>query len=83
MKLQERDWIVGNHKIGTQLFYSDVESELVATAPGTRVLPACFFYEKSVRCELLKRYEPGEYDLMINGGFDRIVTGKQIGRAHV
>lgn len=70
MKINERDWIVGEHKIGTQLFYTEVEPELVATIPGTRVLPACFFYEKGVRCELLKRHEPGEYRLMINGGFE-------------
>ena len=70
MKVNERDWIVGGHKIGTQLFYSDVEPELVATTPGTRVLPTAYFYEKSVRCELLKRYEPGEYRLMEKGGFE-------------
>ena len=70
MKLQERDWIVGEHKIGTQLFYSDVEPELVATISGTRVLPAAYFYEKGTRCELLKRYEPGEYRLMPQGGFE-------------
>ena len=70
MKLAERDWIVGDHKIGTQFFYTDVEPELIATIPGTRVLPAVYFYEKGVRCELLKRHEPGEYRLMINGGFE-------------
>jgi len=70
MKLQERDWLVGGHKIGTQCFYSDVEQELVPTAPGTRVLPAAYFYEKGTRCELLKRHEPGEYRLMPNGGFE-------------
>jgi hypothetical protein len=70
MKINERDWIVGNHKIGTQLFYTEVEPELVATEKGTRVLPACFFYEKNARCELVKRYEPGEYRLMPNGGFE-------------
>ena len=70
MKVNERDWVVGGHKIGTQLFYSDVEPELVATEPGTRVLPSAYFYEKGVRCELMKRYEPGEYNLMQNGGFE-------------
>ena len=70
MKINERDWLMGEYKIGTQLFYTDVEPELVATTIGTRVLPACFFYEKSVRCELLKRYEPGEYRLMPQGGFE-------------
>ena len=70
MKINERDWIVGDHKIGTQLFYTEVEPELQATVKGTRVLPACFFYEKGVRCELLRRYEPGEYNLMPNGGFE-------------
>ena len=70
MKLQERDWLMGDHKIGTQLFYSDVEQELVPMEPGTRVLPAAYFYEKGTRCELLKRHEPGEYRLMPNGGFE-------------
>jgi len=70
MKLQERDWLMGGHKIGTQFFYSDVEPELVPMEPGTRVLPAAYFYEKSTRCELLKRWEPGEYRFMINGGFE-------------
>jgi hypothetical protein len=70
MKINERDWLMGGHKIGTQLFYTDVEPELVATEKGTRVLPAVYFYEKSVRCELIKRYEPGEYRLMPNGGFE-------------
>ena len=70
MKINERDWIVGNYKIGTQLFYSDVEPELKATEKGTRVLPACFFYEKNIHCELIKRYEPGEYNLMPDGGFE-------------
>jgi len=70
MKINERDWLMGGHKIGTQLFYTDVEPELVASEKGTRVLPACFFYEKKVRCELVKRYEPGEYRLMPDGGFE-------------
>ena len=70
MKINERDWLVGGNKIGTQLFYSEVEPELVATEPGTRVLPATYYYEKKVRCELMKRYEPGEYHLMQNGGFE-------------
>ena len=70
MKINERDWIMGGHKIGIQLFYTDVEPELVASEKGTRVLPACFFYEKKVRCELIKRYEPGEYRLMPNGGYE-------------
>ena len=70
MKLQERDWLMGDHKIGTQLFYSDVEPELVPMEPGTRVLPAAYFYEKGTRCELLKRHEPGEYRFMLNGGFE-------------
>lgn len=70
MKINERDWIMGEHKIGTQLFYSDVEPELQASVPGTRVLPAAYFYEKGTRCELLKRWEPGEYRLMPNGGFE-------------
>lgn len=70
MKLQERDWLMGEHKIGTQFFYSDVEPELVPMEPGTRVLPAAYFYEKGTRCELLKRHEPGEYRFMPNGGFE-------------
>jgi hypothetical protein len=75
MKIKERDWIVGEHKVGTQFFYSEVEPELIATEPGVRVLPAAYFYEKGVRCELIKRHEPGEYRLMPNGGFEVMVEG--------
>ena len=80
MKVQERDWFVGGHKIGTQLFYTDVEPELIASTPGTRVLPAQFFYEKGLRFELIKRHEPGEYNLMPNGGFE--VLGEGGGRRY-
>jgi hypothetical protein len=70
MKLNERDWFVGGHKIGVIPFYTDVEPELVATVPGTRVLPATFFYEKGLRFELIKRYEPGEYKHLPDGGYE-------------
>jgi hypothetical protein len=70
MNLQERDWVLDGHKIGTIYFYTEIEPELQAYDPGVRVLPACFFYEKNNQCKLIKRYEPGEYRLMPNGGFE-------------
>lgn len=70
MKINEKDWIMDGHKIGTILFYSDVEPELEATVPGTRVLPSCYYYEKKMRCELLNRYEPGQHKHFPNGGFE-------------
>ena len=70
MKLNERDWLVGGHKIGTVPFFTDVEDEFFADKPGTRVLPAPYYYDKKVRFELIKRYEPGEYKHLPKGGYE-------------
>jgi hypothetical protein len=59
MQLAERDFIVGGHKIGTIPFYTDIDPILEAHKPGTRVLPAAFFYERGGHFELIKRHEPG------------------------
>lgn len=74
MKLQERDWLLSGHKIGTIPFYTDVEPELEAREVGVRVLPAQYFYEKRAHFELSKRYEPGENKFFPNGGF--VVVGE-------
>ena len=75
MQLAERDFIVGGHKIGTIPFYTDIDPILEAHKPGTRVLPAAFFYERGGHFELIKRHEPGEYALMPNGGFEISADG--------
>ena len=48
MKVIENDFLVGGHKVGVYLSYSDVEPELATIRPGERVLPAPFFYEKNL-----------------------------------
>jgi len=75
MQLAERDFIVGGHKIGTIPFYTDIDPILQAYKPGTRVLPAAFFYERGGHFELIKRHEPGEYALMPEGGFEVSADG--------
>lgn len=75
MNLAERDFIVGGHKIGTIPFYTEIDPVLQAYEPGVRVLPAAFFYERGGRFELIKRHEPGEYNLMPNGGFEIAAEG--------
>jgi hypothetical protein len=75
MQLAERDFIVGGHKIGTIPFYTNIDPILEAHKPGTRVLPAAFFYERGGHFELIKRHEPGEYALMPNGGFEISADG--------
>jgi hypothetical protein len=75
MQLAERDFIVGGHKIGTIPFYTDIDPILEAHKPGTRVLPAAFFYERGGHFELIKRHEPGEYSLMPEGGFEVSADG--------
>jgi hypothetical protein len=75
MQLAEKDFIVGGHKIGTIPFYTDIDPILEAHKPGTRVLPAAFFYERGGHFELIKRHEPGEYALMPNGGFEISADG--------
>jgi len=74
MQLAERDFIVGGHKIGTIPFYTDIDPVLQAHVPGTRVLPAEFFFERD-RFELIKRHEPGENRFFPTGGFEVYAEG--------
>ena len=75
MKLAERDFIVGGHKIGTIPFYTDIDPVLQAHVPGTRVLPAAFFYERGGRFELIKRHEVGDSPFFPTGGFEISAEG--------
>jgi len=59
MKLEEKDFVVGSAVVGKIPYYTDVEPELMDMRKGDRVLPAPFFYEKSVYYELYAIYEPG------------------------
>ena len=74
MQLAERDFIVGGHKIGTIPFYTEIDPVLQAHVPGTRVLPAEFFFERD-RFELIKRHEPGENRFFPTGGFEVYAEG--------
>ena len=69
-KVIDKPFIVGEAQIGVFQAYTDVEPEFVATEPGTRVLPAPFFYEKRLFFHLKKRYEPGEHKSFPGGGFE-------------
>jgi hypothetical protein len=69
MKVIEKDFIVGDAKLGTYLAYSDVEPELANPQPRERVLPAPFFYEKRLYFYLVKRHEPGA-PMYPNGGYE-------------
>lgn len=75
MKLAERDFIVGGHKIGTIPFYTDIDPVLQAHETGIRVLPAEFFFERGGRFELIKRHEPGENRFFPTGGFEVYAEG--------
>ena len=70
MKVIENDFLVGGHKVGVYLSYSDVEPELATIKPGERVLPAPFFYEKNLWFHLIRRWEPGENQYYPKGGFE-------------
>ena len=59
MKLEEKDFVVGDAVIGKIQYYTDVEPELMEMNKGDRVLPAPFFYEKSVYYELYAIHEAG------------------------
>ena len=60
MKLEEKDFVVGDAVIGKIQYYTDVEPELMEMNKGDRVLPAPFFYEKSVYYELYAIHEAGK-----------------------
>jgi hypothetical protein len=65
MRIIEKQW-----KYGVYPAYTEVEPELEAQVPGTRVLPAPFFYEKRLFFYLIKRWEPGQHKSFPNGGFE-------------
>jgi len=72
-KVIEKDLLVGGFKLGAFLAYNEVEDELAITPDTpklTRVLPAPFFYEKSLFFYLLQRWEPGEKASFPNGGYE-------------
>jgi hypothetical protein len=43
MKIIDKDFIVGGHKIGVYQAYADIDPAFVPMDPGVRVLPAAFF----------------------------------------
>jgi len=69
MKVIEKDFVVGEAKLGTYLAYQDLEPELATPQPRERVLPAPFFYEKRLYLYLVKRHESGT-PMYPNGGYE-------------
>lgn len=70
MKVIDKPLIVGGFQLGHYQAYTEIEDEFVATEPGTRVLPAQFFYEKRLFFHLKRRYEAGEHRSFPGGGFE-------------
>ena len=69
-KVIEKPFIVGGHQLGTFMAYTEIEPEFIPAEPRVRVLPAPFFYEKSLYFYLVNKYEPGENRLFPNGGYE-------------
>lgn len=44
MKIIDKDFVVGGHKIGVYQAYADIDPAFVPMDPGVRVLPAAFFF---------------------------------------
>jgi hypothetical protein len=78
MRVIDKPFIVGEHQVGVYQAYTEVEPEFCATEPGTRVLPAQYFYEKRLFFHLKKRYEPGENKFFPKGGFEVRGEGGEI-----
>jgi hypothetical protein len=71
MELIEKDFLVSGHKIGTFYAYSDIDSELVPTYKGEKVIPAPYFFERNNgNFTLVKRYEPGSKIGWPLGGYE-------------
>jgi len=69
MKIIDKDFIVGGHKIGVHQAYADIDPAFVPMDPGVRVLPAAFFSTRSF-FTLKKRWLPGENKYFPAGGYE-------------
>lgn len=69
MKIIDKDFIVGGHKIGVHQAYADIDPSFVPVDPGVRVLPAAFFTTRSF-FTLKKRWLPGENKYFPAGGYE-------------
>ena len=69
MKIIDKDFIVGGHKIGVYQAYADIDPAFVPMDPGVRVLPAPFFTTRSF-FTLKKRWLPGENKSFPAGGYE-------------
>jgi hypothetical protein len=69
MKIIDKDFIVGGHKIGVHQAYADIDPAFVPVDPGVRVLPAAFFTTRSF-FTLKKRWLPGENKYFPAGGYE-------------
>ena len=69
MKIIDKDFVVGGHKIGVHQAYADIDPAFVPVDPGVRVLPAAFFSTRSF-FTLKKRWLPGENKYFPAGGYE-------------
>ena len=69
MKIIDKDFVVGGHKIGVHQAYADIDPAFVPVDPGVRVLPAAFFSQRSF-FTLKKRWLPGENKYFPAGGYE-------------
>lgn len=69
MKIIDKDFVVGGHKIGVHQAYADIDPAFVPMDPGVRVLPAAFFTTRSF-FTLKKRWLPGENKYFPAGGYE-------------
>ena len=69
MKIIDKDFVVGGHKIGVYQAYADIDPAFVPMDPGVRVLPAAFFSQRSF-FTLKKRWLPGESKSFPAGGYE-------------
>ena len=69
MKIIDKDFVVGGHKIGVHQAYADIDPAFVPVDPGVRVLPAAFFTTRSF-FTLKKRWLPGENKYFPAGGYE-------------
>ena len=69
MKIINKDFVVGGHKVGIYPIYTDISPDFVPMEPGVRVLPAAFFSQKD-HFTLKRRYLPGDKPTFPKGGYE-------------
>jgi len=77
MRIIDKDFIVGGHKVGVYQAYADIDPNFVPMEPGVRVLPAAFFSQKDF-FTLKRRYLPGDKPTFPQGGYEVFGSGGEV-----